>query len=143
MTPKHSDLVINADVSSKFTLKGVAQLSSDAEVFSTPAMASLDVQRTWGAQGLACIRNVFDRAIGRKNVVSVKAMAGPGGIPGSHLYRLIMHNKTGKPVVMDTVFFARGRTEVAFFITMSTKAMAVVTKADTDFSLSLYNRVIA
>jgi hypothetical protein len=120
--PRVSDLVLNGAAKASYKQPGFV-ISSASQVLGSAKMVRLDWQRSVASRNfLACQRKLIRKsANGKGALVSLRRIVVPRVGDFSDGYRVILDVKTkrGKVrMVVDTVAFTKGRTEMALSLTM-------------------------
>jgi hypothetical protein len=129
--PRLSDLVLNGAAKATYKQPGFG-LSSAAQVLGTANMVRLDWQRSVASPHfIACMRTAAVKAAKhfKATVISLRPLAVPRMGDFSGGYRMVIDYaaKNGKVrMVIDTVAFASGRTEMALTTTMPITGVATL-----------------
>jgi hypothetical protein len=140
--PKRSDIEINAEVDSAFVIKGAMSVESDTQVFATPRMTQLDLQRSFAPGVVACMRKVAAKAAGVP-VLSVHEVPFTALGSGTRAYRVVLMSKAKIKMAVDTVVFARGRTEIGLTAVAPLAEMATVERIEKELAGRLLARIEA
>ena len=143
--PKQSDLVLIGAAEVKYKHQGL-QFDNEVEIMKTARMVRLDWERTVHSNKfLPCIRRLFASSLGAKGkLVSVDPLAMPPITRNTIAFRVRFD--TGKPIthlLIDMLFFGKGRTEVSLATTTTVSAAAVVGKAELVLARRLARRIRA
>ena len=143
--PKQSDLVVTGLSETQWKHSGL-EFESDAQVLATPRMVRLDWRRTvFAPQVLPCMRSQFAKKDSAKeHFVSVRWVAFPRVARYTRAARLLVDVSTagGKVRLMvDTVAFGRGRTEVSLTATAPQVAALAVRPAEIRLARLLAGRI--
>lgn len=143
--PRQSDLVVTGLSETQWKRPGL-EFESDAQVMATPRMVRLDWRRTVAArQVLPCMRSQFAKQDSAKeHFVSVRWIAFPRVAKYTRALRLLVDVSTagGKVrLVLDTVAFGAGRTEVTLTTTAPQVAASAVRPAEIRLARLLAGRI--
>jgi hypothetical protein len=143
--PRQSDLVVTGLSETRWKQPGL-QFESDAQVMATARMVKLDWRRTVLApQVLPCIRTTLAKqTTATEHFVSARWIAFPKIAKYTRAARIAIDVKTatGKlRMMVDTVAFGAGRTEVTLTTTAPKAAMPVVRQAEVRLATVLASRI--
>jgi hypothetical protein len=145
--PKQSDLVLNGAAEADWKATGI-EFSSEANVLETPAMVTLDWQRSIAApEVLPCLRDGFAKQLERgERLASFTRLALPGLAEYAREYRAIIDvsaaSGTGQ-VLIDVIVLGRGRTEITLTATAAYAIRSAVDQAELALAEVLVSRVRA
>jgi hypothetical protein len=144
--PKLSKLVIIGAARVKYKQPGISMVSN-SQVFRTPRMVELDWQRTAASpKFLACIQATFKKSSTKsERFVSFKRLDVPKIGPFTIAFRTVYDFATvngRERVAVDTVSFARGRTEVALTTTMPATSIETIYPNELVLAKQLAYRII-
>jgi hypothetical protein len=139
--PKRSDLELNAEVISYFSAAHALAIQSDTQVFATPRMVQLDLQRSSAPGAIACMRKEIASG-SRSTAISAKELPFPS-IPGARAYRVVARNRFKQVLAFDTVVFAQGRTEIALSSASALSEMGTVGRVERVLAETLRSRIVA
>ena len=127
-----SDLVVNGAAKSKFSQPGF-EITSSAQVLKTEKMVGLEVERSFSSPHfLNCVRTLAKRGAGnvKGELLSLRRMPVPRLGDFSDGIRMVIDYpvKSGGKMrmVIDSIWFTKGRTELTLTTTMPIGAVATM-----------------
>ena len=127
--PKQSDLVLIGAADAEWKQAGIS-VESQVNVLQNAKMVKLDWQRTvLPPQVLSCLRSGLSKAVAPGTLVSFKRMTFPSLGSYSRAYRGVIALKSAAGttrVLVDTIAFGRGRSEVTLLLAAPAAAAAAL-----------------
>lgn len=145
--PRQSDLVVNGAAETVYQHTGL-RLDSQAEVLRTARMVQLDWQRSvLSPQFLPCLRVGVAKAAGSNaRVVSLERISFPHVATYTAAVRVVLEvasSGVNAQVVIDTILFGSGRTEIILAVAAPAAAVSVIVPAEVRLARVLAGRIRA